>query len=95
MSLVAEGRHYFRDDKGTEHLYDLNSDVYEEVNLVNSPGGNQLVGVYRRMLLAALTANPGSIEAENAYLQGYKRWLKSSVEGSSSPTDPTIALKSR
>jgi arylsulfatase A-like enzyme len=95
MSLVAEGRHYFRDDNGTEHLYDLNTDLYEEVDLLNSPGGSQLVGLYRRMLLTALTTNPGSIEAEDAYLRTFKRWLNSSVDGSPSPIDPTIARKSR
>jgi arylsulfatase A-like enzyme len=80
LSLVAQGRHYFRGDSGREHLYDLNSDRYEQVNLVNSPGGGQLVRAYRRMLLDALTANPGSIEAENAYLGAYKQWLKSASE---------------
>jgi arylsulfatase A-like enzyme len=90
MSLVAKGRHYIRDHAGSEHLYDFNSDPYEQINLVNCPGGSQLVGVYRRMLLDALTANPGSIEAENAYLKAYKRWLKSVVEDGYSPSDPTM-----
>ena len=80
LSLVAQGRHYFRGDSGREELYDLNSDPYEKVNLVNSPGGGQLVRAYRRMLLDALTANPGSIEAENAYLGAYKQRLKSASE---------------
>ena len=32
------------------------------------------------MLLDALTANPGSIEAENAYLGAYKQRLKSASD---------------
>ena len=80
LSLVAQGRHYFRGHSGREHLYDLNSDPYEQVDLVNSPGGGQLVRAYRQMLLDALTANPGSIEAENAYLGAHKQWLKSASE---------------
>ncbi len=82
MSLVAEGRHYFRDDSGSEHLHDLKSDPYEKVNLVNSEAGKRLVGLYRKMLLDALTANPGSREAETAYLKTYRQWLKSTIEGS-------------
>jgi hypothetical protein len=93
MSLVAEGRHYIRDDSGCEHLYDLNNDPYEEDDLVNSRAGRPLLGVYRRMLLDALTANPGSIEAESAYLRGFKQWLKSAVEGGSSPGDAMTALE--
>ena len=95
FSLVAQGRHYVRDHAGSEQLYDLNSDQYEHDNMVKSSGGRQLVGVYRRMLLDALTANPGSVEAENGYLGAYKRGLKSDVDGSSSPTVPMAALRSR
>jgi hypothetical protein len=40
------------------------------------------VGAFRRMLLEILTANPGSIEVEKAYLKPYRQWLMSLVEGS-------------
>jgi arylsulfatase A-like enzyme len=95
FSLVAQGRHYVRDHNGSEQLYDLNSDQYEHFNIANSSGGGQLVGVYRRMLLDALTANPGSVEAENGYLGAFKQRLKSDVFESSSSSDPTTALKPR
>ncbi len=94
MSLVAEGRHYFRDDSGSEHLHDLSDDQYETIlNLASSPASKQLVGFYRKMLLDALNGNPGSLDAESAYLNAYKHWLKSAVEDSSSPGEPTTALK--
>ena len=38
LSIVAQGRHYFGGDSGREHLYDLNSDPYEQVNLCELPG---------------------------------------------------------
>jgi arylsulfatase A-like enzyme len=75
MSLVASGHHYIRDGMGTETLYDLRRDPFELVNLVGSSYGNQAVGVFRKMLLAALTENPGSIEVNKAYLEAYKQGL--------------------
>jgi hypothetical protein len=60
---------------------------------MSSPGGSQLVRVCRRILLDVLTAHPGFNEAETIYLNAYNRWPKSVVEGSSSPSDPTTALR--
>jgi arylsulfatase A-like enzyme len=83
MSLVASGHHYLRDGMGTEALYDLRRDPFELVNLVGSSYGNQAVGVLRRMLLEALTENPGSIEVDKAYLEAYKQGLKALIPESS------------
>jgi hypothetical protein len=83
MSLVATGRHYIRNHAGAEGLYDLKNDPFERVNLMDSPQGRQAVGDYRRMLLEVLTANPGSIEVEGAYLKSYRRDLKALIPESS------------
>jgi arylsulfatase A-like enzyme len=80
MSIVDFGRHYMRDGLGTEQLYDLRRDPLESVNLMTSEEGTQLAQLFRRKLLDALTANPGSIEAENAYLKPFRQWLRSDVE---------------
>ena len=85
MSLVASGHHYIRDGMGAEQLYDLRSDPFERVNLMDSADGNQAVGVFRRMLLEVLTENPGSIEVEKAYLGPYRQKLKALVEEISAP----------
>ena len=61
------------------------TDGAERVNLADSAGGSQVVDVYRKMLLDALTDNPGSIEMENTYLKSYRQRLKSIVEESASP----------
>jgi arylsulfatase A-like enzyme len=76
MSLVASGHHYLRDGKGAELLYDLRTDPLERVNLMGSTYGEQAVGAFREMLLGALTANPGSLEAEKAYLAQYREGLR-------------------
>jgi hypothetical protein len=54
-----------------------------------------VVGVYRKMLLDALTDNPGSIEMENTYLKAYRQRLKSIVEESSRPRGEMTALSER
>jgi arylsulfatase A-like enzyme len=95
MSLVALGRHYIRNSAGSEYLYDLVTDGTEKVNLANSPGSSQVVGVYRKMLLDALTDEPGSIEMENTYLAAYRQRLKSFVAESSPPSGQTTPLKER
>jgi arylsulfatase A-like enzyme len=95
LSLVALGRHYMRDGAGSEQLYDLFTDGIERINLANSAGGSQVVGVYRKMLLDALTDNPGSIEVENAYLRAYRQRLKSLVDESSQPSGPMTAHRER
>jgi hypothetical protein len=92
---VALGRHYIRNSAGLEYLYDLVTDGTERVNLADSAGGRQVVGVYRKMLLDALTENPGSIEMENTYLKAYRQRLKSSVEESSRPRGEMTALRER
>jgi arylsulfatase A-like enzyme len=95
MSLVALGRHYLRDGEGAEQLYDLERDPLEQRNVIDSPDGHQAVGAFRRMLLDVLTANPGSIEAERAYLQPYRQRLRSLVEAGSPPRDAITALGAR
>jgi arylsulfatase A-like enzyme len=80
MSLVAQGRHYVRDGMGSEQLYDLRSDPFEQVNLIGSAAGDQVVGSFRKRLLEVLTEDPGSTEVENAYLKPYRQWLKSSID---------------
>jgi arylsulfatase A-like enzyme len=95
ISLVALGRHYIRNSAGLEYLYDLVTDGAERVNLANSAGGRQVIGVYRKMLLDALTDNPGSIEMENTYLKAYRQRLKSIVEESPLPGGQTAALEKR
>jgi arylsulfatase A-like enzyme len=83
MSLLASGRHYIRDGKGAERLYDLAGDPFERVNLMDSPDGPRAVGDFRRMLLEVLTENPGSAEVESAYLESYRRGLEALVAGGS------------
>jgi arylsulfatase A-like enzyme len=82
MSLVASGRHYIRDGKGSERLYDLRGDPLERVNLMDSGDGSREVGNFRRMLLDVLTENPGSIEAEAAYLQSFRQGLEALIPDS-------------
>ncbi|MGP0069253.1 MAG: sulfatase [Isosphaeraceae bacterium] len=88
MSLVARGRHYIRDGSGSELLYDLRRDPFDSVNLIESVEGRQAAVGLRRMLLDALTANPGSVEAEDAYLRAFRGRLKSLVEEGSVPSPP-------
>ena len=97
MSLVASGHHYIRDGAGGEQLYDLLSDPFERINLMESPGHGQEVGAFRRMLLEVLTDNPGSVEVEEAYLDSYRASLKSLVRGGAQriPGNPLIATGSR
>jgi arylsulfatase A-like enzyme len=84
MSLLASGRHYIRDGKGAERLYDLAADPFERVNLMEAPEGPRVVGPFRRMLLEVLTEDPGSVEVEGAYLDAYRRGLEALVpEGGS------------
>jgi hypothetical protein len=83
MSLVARGHHYLRDGMGTEALYDLRRDPFELVNLVGPSYDNQALGLFRKMLLEALTDNPGSIEVEKAYLEAYKQGLHALIPDSS------------
>jgi arylsulfatase A-like enzyme len=84
MSLVARGHHYVRDGFGNEQLYEVNRDPFETVNLMGSAEGAEAVVVFRRMLLDVLAQNPGATEAENAYLDAYRKWLRSLVDGDSS-----------
>jgi arylsulfatase A-like enzyme len=90
MSLVAAGRHYIRDGVGKESLYDLKTDPFERINLMDSPDGRQAVGDFRGMLLEILREDPGSIEVEGAYLDSYRRGLEALV-----PTDPTRRVAAR
>jgi len=89
MSLVARGRHYVRDGFGSEQLYNLTQDPFESVNLAGSADERQNVDVFRRMLLDVLAHNPGTIDAENAYLIAYRQWLKSIVAENAPARQPT------
>jgi arylsulfatase A-like enzyme len=95
MSLVAKGRHYIRDGFGSELLYNLEQDPFETLNLLGTTVGKQVVGAYRRMLLDVLGQNPGTIEAEDAYLIAYRQWLKSIVNEGSLSRQETSAREVR
>jgi arylsulfatase A-like enzyme len=95
MSLVALGRHYVRDGMGSEQLYELRSDPFEQVNLIGSVAGDQVVGIFRKRLLEVLTDEPGSIEVEKAYLKRYRQWLKASIHEGPPPRDTRPALGTR
>ena len=82
ISLVALGFQYVRTGKGEEGLYDLAVDPNELVNLNRTPLGDQWLPVFRKMLLKVLTENPGSTEAEKAYLSTYRKWLAELVHES-------------
>jgi arylsulfatase A-like enzyme len=79
MSLVAQGRHYIRDTRGSEHLFDLVRDPFEMADLAGSADGDRTVGLFRRDLLDLLATNPGAAEEEDAYLKDFRRWLESTV----------------
>jgi arylsulfatase A-like enzyme len=92
MSLVASGHHYIRHGMGLEQLYDLRVDPFERVNLMASVVGNDRVAPFRKMLLQILTDNPGSVEVEKAYLEGYKKWLEVLVR---TPAHPVATAATR
>ena len=79
MSLVDRGRHYIRDGFGVEKLFNLRADPFESVNLASSPEEKPFVEFFRSTLLDVLDHNPGTAQAENAYLIAYRQWLKSLV----------------
>jgi arylsulfatase A-like enzyme len=85
MSLVAEGHHYLRDGAEAETLFDLESDPFERHDLRGTPHGERAVATFRRKLLEVLSESPGSLEAEAAYLERYRRGLKALVEERSPP----------
>ena len=91
MSLVASGHHYIRHGMGLEQLYDLRVDPFERVNLMASPVGERRVGAYRKMLLGVLADNPGSVEVEKAYLETYREWLETLVQGPPGPVSTAAA----
>jgi arylsulfatase A-like enzyme len=91
MSLVASGHHYIRHGMGLEQLYDLRVDPFERVNLMASTTGADRVRPFRRMLLEVLTDNPGSVEVEGAYLEPYRRWLETLVQGPPEPIATSAA----
>jgi arylsulfatase A-like enzyme len=95
MSFVAFGQHYIRDGTGTEQLFDLVRDPFETANLVTSAEGNQMVGIFRRMLLKLLTDNPGSIEVENAYLKPFRQRLKTLVNEGPGPPEALTNVMTR
>jgi arylsulfatase A-like enzyme len=79
MSLLASGHHYIRDGVGMETLYDLKKDPFEQANLIGTSSGDNAVAAFRKLLFDVLTANPGSIEVETAYLKTFKRELESQI----------------
>ena len=79
MSLVASSHHYLRDGQGVEILYDLENDPFEHTNILNTSRGSRTAMDLRERLFDVLTANPGSIEVEAAYLKDFKRDLKSRI----------------
>jgi hypothetical protein len=85
MSLIASGCHYIRDIKGTERLFNVVADRYEDFNLVESPTSANQLKRYRRLLLDVLTASPGSREVEDAYLEQYKEHLRRDLVDHSPP----------
>jgi arylsulfatase A-like enzyme len=88
MSLVAADHHYIRDGMGAEQLYNLTTDPYELANLASSTHGNDKVAVFRKMLLGALTDNPGSSEVEKAYLTTYRKQLGELVRENTASSHP-------
>ena len=92
MSLVDSGHHYIRHGMGLEQLYDLRVDPSERVNLMASAQGGRRVVPFRKMLLEVLTANPGSVEVERAYLEPYRKWLEALVQ---SPPEPIATSAAR
>jgi arylsulfatase A-like enzyme len=95
MSLVAQRWHYVRGGLGSEQLYDLGLDRLESVNLIDSAQVKPVAGALRQRLLDELTNNPGSTEAENAYLKAYRQWLKTIVDESPAAGARTSALEER
>jgi arylsulfatase A-like enzyme len=85
MSLIASGCHYIRDIRGTERLFNLVADRYEDFNLVESPTSANQLKRYRRLLLDVLTASPGSREVEDAYLEQYREHLRQDLVDHSPP----------
>jgi arylsulfatase A-like enzyme len=84
IALAARDHHFVRDGLGVEQLYHWTLDPYEHRNLVGTPAGDELVPVFRRMLLDLLIENPGTAEVEKAYLADYRRWLQELVGGKTS-----------
>jgi arylsulfatase A-like enzyme len=86
MSLVAAAQHYIRDGIGTEKLFDLRNDPFEQFDLMKLSDHNREVRVFRKMLLEALTENKGSAEVERAYLEQYRQRLKNLVDAGTADT---------
>jgi arylsulfatase A-like enzyme len=80
ISLVAaNGFQYIRTGKGVEGLYNLEIDPDAQLNLLGVPAGDMLVRQFRKLLLNAVTQDRGSLEAERAYLEAYRRKLHDAV----------------
>jgi arylsulfatase A-like enzyme len=81
MSVVAQGFHYVRSGEGTERLFDLRVDPYEQLDVSSIPIGQAKLTDFRNMLLNVLSCQPGSAAVEKAYLAGYRSWLQELVRG--------------
>jgi arylsulfatase A-like enzyme len=79
ISLVDHGKHYLRDGKGVELLYDLHLDPFEETDLLKNGAGLSELDGFRRRMLEILSENRGSATSETAYLKAYRGWLESLV----------------
>jgi hypothetical protein len=94
VSLVSWNYHYIRDGEGSERLHDLIRDPLDKINLAASADRKDEVEAFRKMLLKVLKDNPGSVEVERAYLEGFRRSLEAQVRWDSAgrvARDPRIA----
>ena len=79
MSVVDRGYHYIRNGAGVERLYDFRTDPFEQVNLAETPSGNDKLPVFRRKLLDVLSDGPGAVEVEKAYLADFRKRVEQLV----------------
>jgi arylsulfatase A-like enzyme len=75
MSLVAGDQHFIRDGTGTEMLFNLTTDPFEELDLIKTPYGKEQAESFRQKLVDLLKDCPGSTEVERAYLDRFRQSL--------------------
>jgi arylsulfatase A-like enzyme len=79
MSLVDGTQHYIRNAFGVEKLFNLTTDPYEQLDLMNSPYGKEQAEVFRLKLLGLLDAGPATTEVERAYLGRFRQALRADI----------------